>query len=660
MNCRLSRFTLLAVIMAVGVFGYAQVQMKGKLAVSPSQNGGQSQAATAFSRLPLPAQSRISAAVGRDLSVYRAFENGEGFHAENLRQQLAADFTQEGVKVTHQTARWTMSLLSYGYGDVSQKVARVSPQASLNRVEYQHGSLTEWYVNGPVGLEQGFTLDRPPSGANGQPLTIALRVSGNLNASLDKEGTALSLSGNESRKPELQYAGLTARDASGKDLRAWLELKGSELRLRVEDAGARYPVVVDPFVQLAELTASNGVAGDQFGISVGISGNTIVVGAENATVGSNAMQGAAYVFVKPATGWANMTETAVLTASDGQAGDGFGGAVGITGNTIIVGACPQSGACNGPGKVYVFLKPATGGWVTTSTFKAELTASDGVAGDGFSNELSLSGDGKTIVVGSAFATVNGQTDAGAAYVFVRPSGGWTSTTETAKLTEPSPAAYDDFCCVSVSGTGSTIFVGALQINLTTNSGTGPGKAYIFVRPASGWTTTSTPKAVLTASDGVTGDSFGFCQAGSSCISSDGSTVLAGASNADGKKGAAYIFVEPAGGWATTSAFNAKLTVSDGKVNAHLGWSAAITNDTAVVGAVVGGPGYTGAAYIYNKPENGWTTTSRPSGILLPSDGDIGDDFAFSVGISGSTIVAGSVSHPAGSSPGPGAAYVFGP
>jgi len=657
MSSRLSRVTLVSVVAALSAFGYAQVQMQGKPAASLAQNGDHRQLSTPLSGLPLLAQSRVSATMGRDSSRYHAKETGKGFHTENLRQELAVDFTPDGVKVTHRTEHWTMSLLSYGYGDVSQNIAPVSPRAILNRVVYWHGPLVEWYVNGPVGLEQGFTLAEPPGASNGQLLTITLQLSGDLNASIDRRGTALSLSRGDLKKPELRYTGLTAHDASGKELQSWLELNGSELRLRVRDAGARYPVVVDPFVQLAELTASDGVDGDQFGISVAISGNTIVVGAENATVGANASQGKAYVFVKPASGWANMTETATLTASDGEANDGFGGAVGIAGNTIVVGACPQSGACNAPGKVYVFLKPKSG-WVTTSRFKAKLTASDGVASDGFSNEMSISGDGNTVVVGSAFATVAGQTDAGAVYVFVKPAGGWTTMTQTAKLTEPHPTAYDDFCCVSVSSDGSTVFVGTVQYNLTNSTPTGPGEAYIFLRPTSGWVTTSRPKARLTASDGVTGDLFGFCQAGSACISSDGTTVLAGAPYANGFEGKAYIFVEPAGGWATTSAFNAELTLSDGQTD-FLGWSAAITDTAAVVGAVVGNGG-TGAAYIFSKPSSGWKTTSRPNASLIPSDGDSGDDFGFSVGISGNTVVAGALQHPEGSSSGPGAAYVFGP
>ena len=68
--------------------------------------------------------------------------------------------------------------------------------------------------------------------------------------------------------------------------------------------------------QLAELMASDGAPTDDFGVSVAASGNTVVVGAPDATVGSNAYEGAAYVFVKPPTGWTNMTQVAKLTPSN--------------------------------------------------------------------------------------------------------------------------------------------------------------------------------------------------------------------------------------------------------------------------------------------------------------------------------------------------------
>ena len=94
-----------------------------------------------------------------------------------------------------------------------------------------------------------------------------------------------------------------------------------------ENAQSGDPEVFDTWPELAELTASRGANGDQMGISISINGDTVVVGAQNATVNGHVGQGAAYVFVKPTNGWGNMTQTAKLTASDGKAGDGFGGSV---------------------------------------------------------------------------------------------------------------------------------------------------------------------------------------------------------------------------------------------------------------------------------------------------------------------------------------------
>ena len=81
-------------------------------------------------------------------------------------------------------------------------------------------------------------------------------------------------------------AGSTAHDAAGRALRSWLEVEGERLWLRVDDTGARYPLVVDPFIEQAQLTASDGATGDQFGF-VAVDGDTIVVGAYLDDVGAS-------------------------------------------------------------------------------------------------------------------------------------------------------------------------------------------------------------------------------------------------------------------------------------------------------------------------------------------------------------------------------------
>jgi len=210
------------------------------------------------------------------------------------------------------------------------------------------------------------------------------------------------------------------------------------------------PVVVDSWVQLAELTASDGQTGDLFGYSVSKSDSTVVVGAPAATVGSNSDQGAVYLFLEPANGWSNITQTARLTASDGQAGDMLGISVYVCHNFVVAGMGPS---LNGS-KAYVFVEPS-GGW-KDMTETAKLTASDGVPGDHFGSAVSVSLN--TIVVGD-FETP-GSTQ-GAAYVFSKPAkGGWKNMTETAKLTASDGQQGDLFGISVAANRGNTVVIGA--------------------------------------------------------------------------------------------------------------------------------------------------------------------------------------------------------
>lgn len=111
---------------------------------------------------------------------------------------------------------------------------------------------------------------------------------------------------------------------------------------------------------MAQLTGTTPGSDDDFGYTVAISGDTVVVGDPS---GGSQSQGTAYVFVKPASGWANMTQTAELTASDASAKSNFGDAVAIDGDTVIVGADNQTVQNqSNVGEAYVYVKPASG-WV---------------------------------------------------------------------------------------------------------------------------------------------------------------------------------------------------------------------------------------------------------------------------------------------------------
>ena len=126
----------------------------------------------------------------------------------------------------------------------------------------------------------------------------------------------------------------------------------------MNDARARYPLTVDPFFQQAKLTASDFVDGDEFGFSVAVAGSTIVAGSPLAAgvLPGHYHDGAVYVFVKPAGGWANATQTAKLTGSDAGSIYELGVSVAISGDTIVAGAPYVSG-----GAACVFVnRPAAG------------------------------------------------------------------------------------------------------------------------------------------------------------------------------------------------------------------------------------------------------------------------------------------------------------
>jgi len=386
--------------------------------------------------------------------------------------------------------------------------------------------------------------------------------------------------------------------------------------------------------QLAELTPTTRVNQDWFGFSIATSGNTVVIGDFDANIES---YGTAYVYVKPAGGWGNMTQTAKLSSSDN--GEGFGTSVAISGNIIVVGAANTSNfqsAAATPGAVYVFVKPANGWHDMTET--AKLVASDGLAGDAFGNSVSISGT--TIAIGAFFVN----NFSGRAYVFTFTGSGWT---QAAELTASDSSGLLDYLGCSVAISGNTVVAGSFGHNNF------QGSAYVYEKPAGGWTN-MTETAELSASNGRGGDNLGFS------VAINGNTIVAGTPGAANFFGSAYIFVEPAGGWVTTSAFTAELGAPDAIQGDSFGQSVGISDAGRAV--VVGAPGQNvgpnleqGAAYVYVEKTSGWTTTRNAYSELTASDGAAFDTFGVSAAINGTTLVVG-----APKSNTPGEAYVFGP
>ena len=355
----------------------------------------------------------------------------------------------------------------------------------------------------------------------------------------------------------------------------------------------------DEYEQLAKLTAPDPVSYAVFGISVDVSGDTVVIGAEADDGGAEA-SGAAYAFVRSGEEW---VVEANLTAPDPTAWGGFGTSVAISGDTAVIGTESRS--------AHVFVR-SDGEW----RHEAELVVDGGEAGD-----VAVSGD--TAVVGAE------ADDSGAAYAFVRSDGGWT---REAKLVADATELRD----VAVSG--DTTVVGT--------AGDGGGAARVFVRSDGEWTREA---RLADAVDIDTYDSFG------NSVAVAGDTAVVGASGDDGadsQTGAAYVFARTDGTWA----LEAKLGDDDVVAYDYFGSSVAVSGDTVAVGTPFdSGEMYVGSTHVFTRTDGTWVLEAK-----LTSD-IVGMETAFggSVAVDGDMIVAGApfsiVNHVYAA----GAAYVFG-
>ena len=561
-----------------------------------------------------------------------AYFNSQGLHlAPQRTSSEAAGLNRASDEVEWQAG---MRLAGYGYGESLSPVGPGELMAKGNRIEYRRKGLplTEWYINKAEGIEQGFTIEAPPGvRPEGERLRLAMEVSGELRAELVEEGRAVALK-QAHGEAVMRYSGLYAYDARGRALPAEMKVSEGRVLLEVEDAGAVYPVTIDPlytrtFTERQKLAASDWAAQDNFGVSVAISGDTAVVGAVADDIGSNAEQGSAYVFVRSCESWSQQWK---LTASDGAAQDSFGEWVAISGNTVVVGAPYDDESFADQGSAYVFVRSG-GSW----SQQQKLTASDGAADDEFGHSAAISGE--TVVVG-ARQDDESFTDQGSAYVFVRSGGSWS---QQQKLTA-SDGEADDFFGVSVAISGDTVVVGAVFDDTGSNSS--QGSAYVFARSGGSWS----QQQKLTASDGDTRDYFG------ASVAISGDTVVVGAfaddigSNVD--QGSAYIFERSGGSWSQQQ----KLTASDGAAFDRFG-SAAISGDTVVVGTSPVNHNL-GSVYVFARNGGSWSEEQK----LTASDGVAWDRFGVSAAISENenTIVVGAPLSDFDPKDDRGAAYVF--
>jgi hypothetical protein len=378
---------------------------------------------------------------------------------------------------------------------------------------------------------------------------------------------------------------------------------------------------------------SSGAANDQFGASAAISGDYAIVGARSGDAGASLDQGRAHIFLRVGTAW---VQQATLTAPDGAAGDSFGVSVAIDANTAVVGAYTGDIGVNGnQGAAYVFTRSGT-----TWNFQQKLTAADGAADDNFGISVAVSGN--TVLVGAHVDDVGANTDQGSAYVFTRFGTTWSLQQ---KLTS-SDGAAGDFFGASVALVGDTAVIGAFLDDVGSNLD--QGSVYAFQRSGTAWS----QQSKMIASDGASGDKLGSSVA----LSGTSGRVAAGSAfcdigpNAD--QGAVYIFRAP--GWVQL----AKLTASDGAPADHLGYSVAINGSTVLAGAYLDDVGTsidqgTGYVFLLGSSES-WVQKAR----LTAPQGASGDRLGFAAALSLDTALLGSYLDNVGTNADQGSATFF--
>lgn len=316
--------------------------------------------------------------------------------------------------------------------------------------------------------------------------------------------------------------------------------------------------------ETAKLTAGDAIGQGQLGFSVSIDGNYAAAGAYRA----DSDTGAVYIFHKDTGGIDNWGQVAKIIPSDGQPGDRFGYAVDIKDTNLIVGAVPSTDTPTTPGYVYIFSRSGS-----TWSQQIKLFASDSSTGDQFGHSVAIDGD--YAIVGAPNNDTTGYGGpAGAAYLYYKNEGGLNNWGEQKKFwptvggTSVMGHSVDIEGSRAVCGSYSEPTGGGFPY-IPSNT----GAAYIYTRSGIVWSI----EQKITASDSLEGDQFGYS------VALSGDYILVGANLVDSltisDAGAVYAFLYNGSTWTEQS----KTFSSVQSTTGGFGFDVGIDGDYSIVG-----------------------------------------------------------------------------
>src|SRR5262245_25398049 len=536
--------------------GYAAISALATLpATAPASahplasNGLRGRVAT---RVPIGLAAAASARLGASHHGFWPVRRGQALVTRGAG--IGGTFTASGPRLRVAQGTLGLSFQGVGRGARLQGVPAAAPAPVTNEVLYTHGRVSEFYRNGPNGLEQGFTVPRRPRGGGGS-LVLSQGIEGSL---IPRKSRGRILFRTQAGASALEYGQLSALDARGRLLPAVMAVRDGTIQLRIDDRGARYPVRIDPFIQQGgKLTASGETGFGRFGERVALSsdGNTALIGGP----ADNTMVGAAWVFTRSGSTWTQ--QGAKLTGTGEIGAGGFGESVALSsdGNTALIGGEHDN---TNVGAAWVVTRSGS-----TWTQQGEKLTGAGEGGEGrFGRSVALGSEGHT-------APIGGERDhagVGAAWVFTRSGTTWTQQGE--KLTgggEVGAGGVGE--SVALSSDGNTALIGGPSDNAIV------GAAWVFTRSGSTWTQQG---AKLTGTGEGGQARFGH----SPSLSSDGNTALIGGQADNGMVGAAWAFTRSGSTWTQQGA---KLTGAEEIGQARFGGGVALSSDGNI--ALIGGP-----------------------------------------------------------------------
>jgi hypothetical protein len=600
---------------------------------------------------------------------------GDGsWSAPNRAHDVRSFLSSEGLRLiprrpVAQPWEVSLSLVGFGRGDaLADPGAPVGPLVARgNRVELIRAALTEWYVNDPDGIEQGFTIPSPPlPGRREQPVVIEMQVSGEVVAGLSPEGQEV-LFRTATGRAALRYDHLAVLDAMGRRLPSKFESSGDRIRIVTDDGGAIYPIVVDPLVTDPDWSAEGNQSLSRYGLSVASAGDVNGDGFDDVIVGASlydnfeADEGVAFLYHGSAAG---PSVTPSWTVECNQSFAEFGESVASAGDVngdgyddIVIGASefdddPSGLVEKDEGWAFVFHGSVSGlpggpnATVASADWTGEANQEEAEYGRRVASAGDVNNDGYDDLLVGVSEWTDGQDFEGAACLYLGSSSGLgpTGTPGNADWFAEGDLVNSLFghalaSAGDVNNDGrDDVIVGARNYE---NNYDNEGQVRLYL--GAGPDLADTPVWVLNGEQrdmrlGVSVDSAGD-------VNGDGyDDVLIGAdtySNGQPGEGAAFVFAgTQSGQLGTTPAWTGEINQGD----AYLGFSVAgagdVNNDgwaDVIVGADAFDNGELdeGAAFLYLGSEDGLAVTPSRSfevnqegarfGLTVQSAGDVNGD-----------------------------------